>query len=461
MSTHHIRASRRPSLAVLVFAASVLIAGCASGRRPEKNLTATTEDGNLVPLDSVTFSYDVSGVHVIQRPSFGNQVVSVHLYLLGGTRQLTPATQGIEALLLRSSEYGTTQYPGDATRAAWARTGSQMVLSPDDDWTLFGFRAIRSEFDSSWNVFSARLMHPTLAEHDVKVVRAQMTGAIRDRVNDPDSYAMMVADSVAFEGHPYGLQTSGTEASLASLDSAALARYGQAQMVKSRMLLVVVGNLTRPQLEAAVARTLAKLPAGSYTWTLPEPITERPTSVTMIQRPIATDYILGLFQGPIATERDYAALRVATALLGSRMHSEIREEHGLSYAAGAPYIERGIGTGAVYVSTGSPGKVLPMIRKSMKELKDLSLAPSSMRYFTDQFVMDFLAENMTSAAQADFLARAQLYKGDYHLAGKSMEELRHLTSPQLRSASRKYFQNVHFVYLGDTTRVPRSAFEGF
>jgi zinc protease len=304
-------------------------------------------------------------------------------------------------------------------------------------------------------------MHPTLASKDVALVRSQFIGAIRQRINDPDSYAMMLADSVAFAGHPYGLQTGGTEASLSSLDSAALANYQATQMVTSRMLLVVVGNLTRPRLEAAVARTLAKLPAGSYVWTLPAPIAERPSSVTMIQRPIATDYILGLFQGPQASEGDYAALRVATALLSSRMHSEIREEHALSYAAGAPYIERGIGTGAVYVSTSAPSTVLPMIRKAMQDIKQLDWTSISMRYFTDQFVMDFLAENMTSTAQADFLARAQLYRGDYHLAGKTMEELRHLSSIQLRSASRKYFKNIHFVYLGDTSRVPRSEFEGF
>jgi zinc protease len=450
----------RHGFAALAVAASLTIAGCATAR-PEKNLTATTEDGNLVPLDSVTFSYDVGGVHVIQRPSFGNDVVSVHLYLLGGTRQLTAATQGIEKLLLRTSEYGTAKYPGDATRAAWARTGSQLLISADDDWTLFGFRGIHSEFDSSWNVFAERVMHPTLASKDVELVRSQLIGGIRQRINDPDSYAMMLADSVAFAGHPYGLQTGGTEASLTSLDSAALARYRATQMVTSRMLLVAVGNLTRAQLEAAVARTLAKLPVGNYVWTLPAPLPQSPSSVTMIQRPIATDYILGLFQGPPASEGDYAALRVATALLSSRMHSEIREEHALSYAASAPYIERGIGTGAVYVSTNAPAAVLPMIRKAMTDMKQLDWGMLSMHYFTDQFVMDFLAENMTSSAQADFLARAQLYRGDYHLAGKSMEELRRLSSMQLRSASRKYFRNIHFVYLGDTTRVQRSAFEGF
>ena len=450
----------RHGFAALAVAASLTIAGCATAR-PEKTLTATTEDGNLVPLDSVTFSYNVGGVHVIQRPSFGNEVVSAHLYLLGGTRQLTPATQGIEKLLLWTSEYGTAQYPGDSTRAAWARTGSQLLISADDDWTLFGFRGINQEFDSSWNVFAERVMHPTIASKDVALVRSQLIGGIRQRISDPDSYAMVLADSVAFAGHPYGLQTSGTEASLSSLDSAALATYQATQMVTSRMLLVVVGNLTRPKLEAAVARTLANLPAGNYVWTLPAPIPASPTSVTMIQRPVATDYILGLFQGPTASESDYAALRVATALLSSRMHSEIREEHGLSYAAGAPYIERGIGTGAVYVSTSAPSTVLPMIRKAIKDMKQLNWGVYGMRHFTDQFVMDFLAENMTSTAQADFLARAQLYRGDYHLAGKSMEDLRHLSSIQLRNVSQKYFQHIHFVYLGDTTRVSRSAFEGF
>lgn len=460
MKTQSSGAWMRHGFAALAVAASLTIAGCATAR-PEKSLTATTEEGNLVPLDSVTVSYEVGGVHVIQRPSFGNDVVSVHSYLLGGTRQLTTATQGIEKLLLRTSEYGTAKYPGDATRAAWARTGSQLLVSADDDWTLFGFRGIHQEFDSSWNVFAERVMHPTLSSRDVAVVRSQLIGGIRQRISDPDSYAMLLADSIAFAGHPYGLQAGGTEASLSSLDSAALARYQATQMVTSRMLLVAVGNLTRPQLEAAVARTLAKLPAGNYVWTLPAPIPVSASSVTMIQRPVATDYILGLFQGPPASERDYAALRVATALLSLRMHSEIREERGLSYAAGAPYIERGIGTGAVYVSTNAPSTVLPMIREAMKDVKQLSWGPYSMHYFTDQFVMDFLAENMTSTAQADFLARAQLYRGDYHLAGKSMEELRKLSSTQLRNVSRKYFQNIHFVYLGDTTRVPRSAFEGF
>lgn len=460
MKRELIGACARLGLAATVVASSLTVAACATGR-PEKALTATAEDGHLVPLDSVTIAYDVGGVHVIQRPSFGNDVVSVHLYLLGGSRQLTPATQGIEQLLLGASQYGTASYPGDATRIAWARTGSQILLSPDDDWTLFGFRGIRQEFDSSWNVFAERVMHPTLAAHDIELVRSRLVGSIRQRKSDPDGYAMMLADSIAFAGHPYGLQTGGTEASLASLDSATLAHYVANQMVTSRMLLVAVGNLSRAQLERAVARSLAKLPRGDYVWKLPDPLLATPSSVTFVERPVSTDYILGLFQGPTASDRDYAPLRVATALLSSRMNTAIRDERGLSYAASAPYFERGIGTGAIYVTTTAPNKVMPLIRKQMDELRNLDWDGLSMRYFTDQFIMDYLAGNMTSSAQADFLARAQLYRGDYREAGNSMEELRHISSNQLRTVSRRYFKNIHFVYLGDTTHVMRSSFDDF
>ena len=79
-------------------AAALLLVGCASAR-PEQKMSVTAADGRLVPLDSITTSFTVGGVHVILRPNYATDAVAVNLYLLGGTRQLTPATQGIEPLL--------------------------------------------------------------------------------------------------------------------------------------------------------------------------------------------------------------------------------------------------------------------------------------------------------------------------------------------------------------------------
>jgi zinc protease len=459
VSTHGWLSERRlRAIALLAIAGAV--SACAS-TRPERSMAVTAEDGRLLPLDSVTISYTVGGVRVIHRPNFANDVVAARLYLLGGTRQLTPSTQGVELLLLQASEYGTAKYPGDEARAAWARTGSQLTIDPSADWTMFGFRGIRQEFDSSWNVFADRLMRPTLNSRDVTLVRDRAIARIRQWLDNPDGYVTLVADSVAFAGHPYGLQPGGTEASLVTLDSAALAKYLAEQMVTSRMLLVVVGNVGRDQVESAVTRTLATLPGGSYVWTLPPPFPRTASSVAMFPRAIATNYVLGYFDGPAPSDPDWAAFRVATALLSSRINYAVREQRGLSYAASAPFIERGFASGGVYVTTTAPARVLPIIKAQVDSIRRLPAESLNMRYFTDQFVLEYLAENMTNSAQADFLARAELYRGDYRKATQAMEEIRNVTGSRVRVAAARYFSGFRFVYLGDTTRAPRAAFTSF
>lgn len=423
-------------------------------------MSVITAEGRLVPLDSITTAFAVGGLRVILRPNYATDAVAVNLYLLGGTRQLTPATQGIEPMLLDVAEYGSAHYPTDSSRTVWGRTGSRLIVSTESDWTLYGFRAVRQDFDSSWNIFADRLMHPTLAEREVKLVRGRMLASIKRRRDDPDGLVSLLADSAAFAGHPYALEPDGTESSLTTIDSTALARYAAAEMITSRMLLVIVGSVSRAQVEAAVTRTLASLPAGSYHWTLPTPAPPSASSVTFTSRPVATNYILGWFQGPSASDPDYPAFRMATAWLSSRVSTAVREQRALSYSAGAPMLERGVSAGGIYVTTTNPATVMPLIKKQLDALRNLPIGYSA-RGFADQFIMEYFAENSTNAAQADFLARAELYRGDFHKASQSMEDLRHVTMSAIRAAASKYFRQIHFAYVGDTTRVTREDFTAF
>jgi zinc protease len=451
---------------VLGAALAIGAAACASAR-PEQKLAVADAAGRLVSFDSATLGYAVDGVRVIHRPNHGTDVVAVNLYLLGGTRQLTPATQGVEAVLARAGEYGSAGYPGEAQRAAWGRTGSQLVVDADADWTLYGFRGLREEFDASWDVWADRLLRPTLAARDVALVRDRLVSRARRRRADPDGLASLAADSVAFAGHPYALVPDGTEASLAALDSAAVRRYAERELVASRLLVVVVGNVDRPAVEAAVRRTFARLPRGAYAWTLPPAAPSqardlaRRGAATLLARPFATNYLLGVFQGPPASSRDVPAFRVATALYGARIHQAVREERGLSYAAYAPFLDRGVTGAMLYVSTTQPRAVLDVARKQLAALREPAGEGASMRGFTDQFVGDYLAENATSAAQAGFLARAELYEGDFHRATRAMDALRGVTPSAVRLAATRYLVRPHFVYLGDTTRVDRRAFAEF
>jgi len=447
-----------PGGTLVRLSAALLLAGCANAR-PEQAMSVTAADGRLIPLDSITTAFTVGGLRVILRPNFATDVVAVNLYLLGGTRQLTTDTQGIEPLLLDVAAFGSAHYPADSSRTAWGRTGSHLAVETEADWTLYGFRGIKQEFDSSWNIFTDRLMHPALASGDVEVVRKKMLASIHRRHDNPDGFVSLLADSAAFSGHPYALDPDGTESSLTTLDSAALARYAATQIVTSRMLLVVVGSVSRMEVEAAVARTLAKLPAGNYHWTLPAPAPRRSSSVVFAVRPVATNYVRGWFQGPTASDPDYPAFRMATAWLSSRVSNAVREQRGLSYVARAPMIERGVTAGGIYVTTTSPQIVMTLIKAQFDSMR--VLYGYSMRYFSEQFIMDYYAENSSDASQADFLARAELYRGDYRKATQAMEDLRRVTLGEIRNAADRYFRDIHFAYVGDTNRVTRELFTKF
>lgn len=438
--------------------AALLLTACAH-TLPEQTMAVVSAEGRLVPLDSATISYDVDNVHVIQRSNYANDAVAVNLYLLGGTRQLTPSTQGVESLLLHAGEYGTLKYPGDAWAASWALTGSRIVIDPAADWTLFGFRGIRQDFDASWDAFADRLVNPVFSTSRIALVRQRLITEKHAEDDNPDSYVMNLADSMVFAGQPYGLKPDGTESTLLTLDSATVARYAATQLVKSRLLLVVVGNVSRERLTAAIKRSLGELPEGNYTWTLPAPPPDSPSSVNFAWRVIPTNYIVGMFRGPDVASSSSPAFRVALALLSSEMTSAIRERRGLSYAASAEYVERGATSGMIYVSTSEPRAVLPLISKEMTVVRELPLLGLNLHGFTDSFIIQYFADNMTNAAQAEFLARAQLYQGDFHKASDAMEQLRHVSPNDVRDAVNKYFRHIHFVYLGDTTQVSRAAFD--
>jgi zinc protease len=411
--------------------------------------------------DTNTTSFDVGGVRVIHRRVTANEVVAANLYLLGGTRQLTAENAGIEVMLLGASERGTRKYSKDMLRAKMARLGSAIVVEPAPDWTAFGLRATIAGFDSTWAIFADRVMAPTLDSSEAELVRTRLLSAVRQRRDSPDALLQYLADSAAFAGHPYALSPTGTERSVSAITLGDLRRYHAAQMVTSRMLLVVVGNVERARVERLVGQTLARLPKGSYAWSAPAVPSPQKTGVVIEPRPLPTNYILGYYNGPPAASPDYQALRIATAALGGRLFAEIRSRRNLSYVVSAPFVERAVSAGGFYVTTVSPDTTLKLMRQEVLDLQNRYIDPDGLERLVQQFITEYFLDNETNSDQADFLARAQLYRGDYRAADRFVDELRRVTPTDVQRVARRYMHGVTFAYVGDPRRISPAVVERF
>ena len=412
-------------------------------------------------MASITTSFNVSGVQVILRQNNANNVVAANLYLLGGARQVTDGNAGIEPILLDVSERGTQRYPKNALRRAMSRLGSEIVVAPSADWTMFGIRSSAEVFDSTWAIFADRVMRPTLAKSEVNLVKAQYLSGIRQRRDDPDALAGYLADSITFVGHPYAVSVGGNERSLQAVDSTTLREYHRTQLVTSRMLLVVVGNIDRAHIERLVSQSIGQLPAGSYKWTAPPRVPELQTALVIERRQLPTNYILGYYSGPLANGRDYQALRVATSVLTGRMFAEIRTRQNLTYDVHAPFIDRAATAGGLYVSTVAPDTTLKLMRAAILDLQQGMLDPAGLRQLEEQFITEYFLDNETNAAQADFLARSELYEGSYKEADRFVDELKRVTPEDVQRVARKYMKGFRFAYVGDPSKLNARTFSLF
>jgi zinc protease len=248
----------------------------------------------------------------------------------------------------------------------------------------------------------------------------------------------------------------GTETSLARLTRDDVVRFQREQVVTSRMLLVVVGNVSRARLEALVRQSLGKLPRGQYVWAAPAHGQERPGSAVHIEpRRIPTNYILGWWEGPPAGHPDVPALRVASAILSGRMFGEIRSRRNLTYAVEARFRDRAITSGGLYVSTTRPDTTLALMRTEIRNLQLYAISTKSLRPLIQQFLTEYFLDNETSGAQADFLARAELYRGDYRAAERFVADLRAVTGEDVQRVARQYMRSVRFAYVGNPSQVNR------
>jgi zinc protease len=437
------------------------LSNAADGQGRRGTPPATAPASTLSSADTGTISYAVDGIRVIHRHAESGDIVVANLYLLGGVRQLTAENAGIELMLLEASEHGTKTYSRDRLRRSMAQLGTGITTRVGVDWSSIGLRATRGTLDSTWSILASRIMEPRLDSAEVTLVRRQLVAAVRQREDSPDAQVEFVADSFAFSGHPYQLPPAGTEATLSRISLADLKRYQETQVVKSRMLLVVVGNVGRAQIEKLVRGSLARLPAGTYAWTLPDTLPRGKASPVTIGRELPTNYILGLYPGPRADSPDYHALRIATAILSGQLFSEVRSKRNLTYAVDAPFIERAVSAGGLYVTTIAPEITLDVMRRELLNLQTGTVEPRALERLILQFITQYFLDNESGVEQADFLARAELYYGDFRRADRFVDELRAITPADIQRAALRYMRDIRFVYIGDTRQAPIRLMERF
>jgi zinc protease len=144
-----------------------------------------------------------------------------------------------------------------------------------------------------------------------------------------------------FPDHPYGLPASGDESTLAAIDQSDLVAFHQKYIVQSNLVVAVVGDMTRPQVESWVDGLLASIPLGRLAGDVSVPMVPA-ASKQFISFDSQQSTILIGHQGIPRGHPDFIPLIVANYILGggglvSVLADELREKRGLTYGVSSGF----------------------------------------------------------------------------------------------------------------------------
>lgn len=399
------------------------------------------------------------GVHVILRSTKANQVIGAILGFEGGlaygetnNASIAPLSAGVIA------ESGSDKYPKEAYRDSLERLSTTIAGTGSLYHTTFTLRTIRPSFASAWNIFTDVILHSHFDTLEAQKLQEQAAKAIEGRSSNPDSYSSFLADSLWMGSSP--LNRIETIDEVQNMTTADMQKYRNSQFQRSRMVLVVVGDVSRSEIESGLAAFDA-LPQGNFTWPKIPKITPVTGGFDFIPKPadFPTTYINMRTPSANPSEHEWWAERIMLELLDRRLFEEVRTKRNLSYSPAAyPNGTYSNFTIDVELQSILPDSASHVVFTELRKLRDQVVPETELKQAKEGRITTFYYIAQENLRQAQILFNDQVEDGDWRLFFQIVPETEKVTAAEVHEAADKYLHKMSFVLLGPDGKSTRSEY---
>ena len=314
-------------------------------------------------------------VWLVQEPSI--PMIAITVSFRGGTSLDPVGKEGATYLMAGLLEEGA----GDMDAAAHLRATEELAAR-------FSYRAYRDSVaitaemlsenaDQVVDLLRQALTNPTFDEVAFARVKAQVMSSLSSDETDPNEIAGRIFGAVSYPDHAYGTRDEGSTASVTDLTREDIVAAHSAALVRDRMYVGVVGDVTPERLGPMIDRLLGGLPEGGPD--LP-PDTEMAAGGGVTVEELNVPQSVAIF-GHVGIDRqspDYLTAYVLNEVFGgsglsSRLNEEVREKRGLTYGVNAwlsPYAHATQVVGSVSSGNETIGEAIEVIRAEWRRMSE-------------------------------------------------------------------------------------------
>ncbi len=384
-------------------------------------------------------------IWLVEEPSI--PIVSVELQFAGGGTLDPDDKLGATTLMTGLLEEGA----GDLDTLAFAKAVEDLAVrfsfSSNSDGVSVGATMLSENREASLDLLALALNEPRFDDTAMERVRAQLLASLRSDANNPDMIARERFRALAFAGHPYSRPAEGTSETVSALTVDDMRAAHARALVRSRVTVSVVGDITADEVGPMIDGLLAGLP---------EEGPARPGSVIAADtgEDIVVDFrtpqSVAVFghSGLDREDPDFAAAFVVNTIVGgsgfdSRLGQEIRERRGLTYGIYTYLAPSDLGAlylGSVASANDRMAEVVRLVEEEWARVSEEGVTEMELddakRYLTGAYPLRFTS----NARIADALVGMQLANLPLDYVDTRNDLINSLTREEVNRVAKELFK---------------------
>ncbi len=311
------------------------------------------------------------------------------------------------------------------------------------DW--FPANAAEVIFDLEGDRIASLSIDPKMVESERGVVLSERSTGLE---NSPWDQLNQVLQGAAFLEHPYHWPVIGYEDDMKNWKQEDLERYFRTYYAPNNCVVVVSGGIKLEEVKRLAEIYLEPIPSQ------PAPpkvnITEPPQTGerrVMVQRDVATPYLMIAYHIPESRHEDYYALNILNSILtsgkSSRLYSSLVDQQQLATQVFSGFSESFDPTlftfYAVTAKNVNETELEKAIYRELDKIKNEGISEAELQKIKNQKLMEFYEQVETINGKSNNIGTYEVFFGDYRKMFDAPAQYNKVTVADVQQAAKKYF----------------------
>lgn len=394
-----------------------------------------------------------NGMKVIVQEDHNIPNVAMYFFYRVGSRNERPGITGVshffEHMMFNGAKkYGPKQFDQEMEKAG----GNNNAYTSNDvtvytDW--FPRTALELMIDMEADRIRDLAIDPKIVESERGVVYSERRSSVD---NSPFGTLYEQLEAAAFIAHPYHWPVVGWPSDIESWTMDDLKSHFRMGYSPNNCVMVVVGDVTRVDLEKLARQYLEPIPAHDP----PPPVrTKEPVQLgerrVVVRRAAQLPLQMIAYHVPQSTDPDMPVLDVIDSLLTSGQSSRLyrrmvdRDQTALSVNANVrKSLDPGLFTVMIRPRAGVElSRTEKAIYEELDKLQTAEVPAAELRKVKNQLLVSYYQQQKTIAGRANQLGTYEVFQGGYQKMFTSPQEIEAVTAADIQRVAVKYFSETN------------------